>query len=109
MHLPETDTQFPITRASSTGRCNTLQCIDSTMIAREKHLFGCTRSKPSQSSVAARLTLTSEFGFCFQCQAGSSLVLRRPIETTRVTGNEEPVTGRVSTLNHSSSLQCTSL
>jgi hypothetical protein len=26
----------------------------------------------------------SDFSFCFQCQAGSSLVLRRPIEITRL-------------------------
>jgi hypothetical protein len=32
--------------------------------------------------VPAGLTLTSNFGFYFQCQVGSSLVLRRPIETT---------------------------
>jgi hypothetical protein len=57
------------------------------MLARENYLFGCTRSKPSQSSVPAGLTLASDFAFCFQCQAGSSLVLRRPIETTRVTGH----------------------
>jgi hypothetical protein len=55
------------------------------MLARENHLFGCTRSKPSQDSVPARLTLASDFSFCFQCQAGSSLVLRRPIEITALT------------------------
>jgi hypothetical protein len=49
-------------------------------------MFGCTQSTPSQSSVPAGLTLASDSGFCFQCQAGSSLVLRRPIEITRVTG-----------------------
>ena len=74
--------QCPISRASSTGRCNTIQCIDSIMLARENHLFGCTRSRPSESSVPPGLTLASDFGFCFQCQEGSSLVLRRPIETT---------------------------
>ncbi len=56
------------------------------MLVRENHLFGCTRSEPSQGSVPACLTLTSDFGFCFQCQAGSSLVLRRPIEITAVIG-----------------------
>jgi hypothetical protein len=55
------------------------------MRARANHLFGCTRLKPSQSSVPAGLTLTSEFGFCVQCKVGSNLVLRRPIEITRVT------------------------
>jgi DNA-binding winged helix-turn-helix (wHTH) protein/tetratricopeptide (TPR) repeat protein len=77
---------FEIT-ASSTGRCNTIQCIDSTMLALENHLFGCTRSKPSQCSVPASLTLASDFGFCFQCQALSSLVLRRPIEITTYYSN----------------------
>jgi hypothetical protein len=54
----------------------------STMLAREGQLFGWLPSRPSQSSVPAGLTLTSEFGFCFQCQAGSSSVLHRPVETT---------------------------
>src|SRR5271156_6524601 len=72
----------PVRAASSTGRRNTMQCIDSTMLARENHLFDCTRLKPSQSSAPAGLTLASDFGICFQCQAGSSLVLRRPIEIT---------------------------
>jgi hypothetical protein len=53
---------------------------------RENHLFGCARLKPSQDSVPAGLTLTSDLGICFQCQAGSSLVLRRPIEITALTG-----------------------
>src|SRR5580658_2489818 len=77
--------QCPVSAASSTGRCNTIHCIDSTMLARENHLFGCTWSKPSQSSVPAGLALVSDFGSCFQCQAGSSLVLRRPIEITALT------------------------
>ncbi len=58
------------------------------MLARENHQFGDNRSKPSQGSVPAGLTLTSEVGFCFQCEAASSLVLRRPIEVTRVTGHQ---------------------
>jgi hypothetical protein len=73
--------------ASSTGRCNTIQCIDSTMLARENHLCGCARLKLSQGSVPAGLTLTSDLGFCLQCQAGSSLVLRRPIEIAAQTGH----------------------
>jgi hypothetical protein len=79
------DSNCPVNGASSTGRCNTIQGTDSTMLPRENHLFGCTRSKPSQSSVPAGLALASDFGFCFQCQAGSSLVLRRPIEITGLT------------------------
>ena len=73
---------LPVNAASSTGRCNTIQCIDSTMLLREKHLFGCTWLKPSQGSIPVGLDLASDFGFCFQCQAGSSLVLRRPMEIT---------------------------
>jgi hypothetical protein len=57
------------------------------MLARENNLLGSTRSNPSQSSVPAGLTLASDFSFCFQCQEGSSLVLRRPIETTALTRN----------------------
>src|SRR5277367_6065009 len=72
-----------ITRASSTGRCNTIQCVDSSMLPREDRLFGFTWTKPSQGSVPAGLA--SYFGSCFQCQVGSSLVLRRPIEITRLT------------------------
>jgi hypothetical protein len=57
------------------------------MFARENHLFGRTQSKPSQSSVWAGLALASDFGFCFQCRAGSSFVLRRPIEITAFIGS----------------------
>jgi hypothetical protein len=56
------------------------------MLPLETQLFGCTWSRPSQGSVPAGITLVSDFGFCFQCQAGSSLVLRPPIETTALTG-----------------------
>ena len=55
------------------------------MLTRENHLLGYTRSNPSQSSVPSDLALASDFGFCFQCQAGSSLVLRRPIKITALT------------------------
>lgn len=54
------------------------------MLPRENRLFGCTRPKRSQGSVPAGLALASDFGFSFQCEVGSSLVLRRPIEITRV-------------------------
>jgi len=54
------------------------------MLPPENHLFGLTWTKPGQGSVPAGLTLASDFGFCFQCQRGSSLVLRRPIEITRL-------------------------
>jgi hypothetical protein len=30
----------PVTRASSTGRCNSIQCVDSRMLPRENHPFG---------------------------------------------------------------------
>ena len=49
-------------------------------------MVGCARPKPSQGSVPVRLALASDFSFCFQCGVGSSLVLRRPIETTALTG-----------------------
>jgi hypothetical protein len=75
----------PISRASSSGRSNTIQCIDSAKLARENHLFGCVRSKPSQGRGPAGLTLVGDFSFCFQCK-GASFVLHRSIETTRVTG-----------------------
>jgi hypothetical protein len=71
----------PVKRASSTGRCNTIQCIDSAMLLRENHLFGCTRPKLSQGNVPVGRTPASDFGFCFQCKVGSSFVLRPPIET----------------------------
>src|SRR5271170_5335279 len=72
----------PFIGASSTGRCNTFQCIDSTMLPQENHPFGRAPSKTSQGSVPAGLTLTSDFSFCLQCKAAPSLALRRPIETT---------------------------
>jgi hypothetical protein len=56
------------------------------MLLRENQLFGCTRPKPRQGSVPAGLTFASDFGFRFQHNVGSSLVLRRPIETTALTG-----------------------
>jgi hypothetical protein len=74
--------QLLLSPASSTGRCNTIQCVDSAMLQRENHLFGCTRPKTNQDSFPAGLAVASDFGFCFQCQAGSSLVLRRPSEIT---------------------------
>jgi hypothetical protein len=42
--------------ASSTGRCKTIQCSDSPMLLREKHLLGGTRPKPSQATVPATET-----------------------------------------------------
>jgi len=44
-----------INAASSTGRCNTIQCIDSTMLARENRLLSRTRSRPSEGSLPAGL------------------------------------------------------
>jgi hypothetical protein len=83
-------TTSPVTRASSSGRCNTIQYIDSTMLARENQLFGCARLKPSQGSVPAGLTLASDSSARFQCKVDSSLVLRRPIEITRLTRHVKP-------------------
>jgi hypothetical protein len=75
--------QLLISRASSTGRCNTIQCIDSAILPRDNYLD----QKPCQDGVPAGLTLASDFGFCFQCKVGSSLVLRGPNENTRVIGH----------------------
>src|SRR5208337_3679030 len=49
-------------------------------------LFGCTRSKPSQCSVPADLTLARGVSLCFHCKLGPCSVLRRPIATTRLIG-----------------------
>ena len=57
-----------IRRASSTGRCNTIQWIESTMLGRENHLFSCARLKSSQGGVPTGLTLISDLGICFQGQ-----------------------------------------
>ena len=75
------------------GPVRSIQCVDSTLLPWEYHLFGCTRPKSCQGSVPAGLTLLGDFGFCFQCKGASSLVLRRPIEITRETGNQESVIG----------------
>jgi hypothetical protein len=66
--------------ASSTGRCNTIQRIDSSMLVRENHLFGCTRPKPSLGSLPACVTLASDVGFGFRRWVGSNFVLHRPVE-----------------------------
>ena len=55
------------------------------MLPRENHLFGCARPKPSQGSVPVGLALASDISFCFQCEVGSILVLRRPIEIAALT------------------------
>jgi hypothetical protein len=56
------------------------------MLPRESYLFGGTWPKPCQGSVPAALALASDFSFCFQYKGGPSLVLRRPIEITALTG-----------------------
>jgi hypothetical protein len=56
------------------------------MLPRENHLFVCTQPRPSQGDVLAGLTLASDFSFGFQCQAGSSLVLHRPVECAALIG-----------------------
>ena len=56
------------------------------MLLREELLFGYTRLRPSQVSVPVGPVLASDFGFCCHCKVGSSLVLRRPIETTASIG-----------------------
>jgi len=64
--------QFPVTAAGSEGRGNTIQRIESKMLAGENYLFGRARLKPNPGSVPAGLTLTSDLRIGFQCQAGSS-------------------------------------
>jgi hypothetical protein len=59
------------------------------MLLRENHLFGCSWLKPSQASVSVGLALAADFGFCFQCKGGSSLVLRRPIEIAAFIGTQK--------------------
>jgi hypothetical protein len=61
------------------------------MLAPEIHPFGRTRSNLSRSSFPAALILASDFGFCFQCQASSRIVSRRPIEITALTGHADLV------------------
>ena len=61
--------QVLINAASSTGRCNTIQHIDSTVLPRENHLFVRARPKASQGSVSAGLTLANDFGFVFNARA----------------------------------------
>ena len=64
--------------ASSTGRRDTIQRADSTMLARENHPYGRARLKLGQGSVPAGLTLASDLRCCFQWRVSSSLVSRRP-------------------------------
>jgi len=52
------------------------------MLPLENYLFSATGPKPNQDTIPAGVTLAGDFGFCFQCQVGSSLVLHRPIEIT---------------------------
>jgi hypothetical protein len=56
---------FYTVMGQSTGRCNTIQCVNSTLLPRENYAFGCIRSKRSQGSVPAGQTLVSDFGFFF--------------------------------------------
>jgi len=76
------DFTSPAKAAGTTGRRNTIQCIDSAMRPRENQLFRLTWPMPSQGSVPTGLALPSDFGFCFQYKVRSSLVLRAPFETT---------------------------
>jgi len=75
------------------------------MLPQEDDRFGCSRSRPSQGSVRGGLTLASRFDLCCHCKVGSRLVLRRPIETTRLTRQVDahlnpPSLGRNSTAFH---------
>ena len=95
-----------VNAASSTDRCNTFQCIDSTLLAREDHVFCCTRSRPTQGCVPAGPTVASDLSFCFQCQGCSGLVLRRPIEITAITGQWEFVLPRADRNVPTNKVQC---
>jgi hypothetical protein len=57
--------QCLINAAGSTGRCNTIPCIDSTTLPGRSDLFGCPSSKPSQGSVSADLILESDLALVF--------------------------------------------
>jgi hypothetical protein len=57
------------------------------MLPWENHRFVSTQSKHSLGIATAGLNLASDFSFCFQFQVGSSLVSRRPMESTRITGH----------------------
>ena len=56
------------------------------MLPLENYQFSATGPKPNQDTIPAGVTLAGDFGFCFQCQVGSSLVLRRSIEITKAIG-----------------------
>jgi len=71
-----------INAAGSNGRCNTIQCIDSTMLPAGEQSVWLYSVKTQPGQHFGWSGLVSDFGFCFQCVVGSSLVLRRPIETT---------------------------
>ena len=51
--------------ASSPGRRNTIQCIDSSVRPPENHLFRSAGSKLSQDSVPAGLARASDLVFVF--------------------------------------------
>jgi hypothetical protein len=63
----------PNKRCQLNRSMHTIQYIDSTMLPREHHPFGCKGSKPNQSSVPPDLTLAGDFRFCFQWQGGFEL------------------------------------
>jgi hypothetical protein len=61
-----------ITAAGSTGRCNTIQCIDSTMLPR-KNLSFWLYSLKSKPGLCSGLSNPSErFSLSFQCKVGSN-------------------------------------
>jgi hypothetical protein len=77
-----------ISRVGLNGRRNTIQYIDSTMLSpRKSDPFGCTRLKPKQGSFPADSNPNPRFSLCFQYKSGSTSVLLRPIESTRITGH----------------------
>ena len=75
-----------VSPADSTGRCNTIETVDPAIFPQGKRPVGSIRSKPSQDCVLGDLTWWALLALVFQRNARSSLVLRRPIETTGLTG-----------------------
>ena len=79
--------QCLVSRASSDGRLNTIQYVDSIMLPRRTHLFGCDRAEPRQGSVSAALTLASDFTSCFSASWVLAECCVDPLRPPRFTSN----------------------
>jgi len=78
-----------ISRAVPMGRCNTIQYAHSTWLPWEFHLFGGTLPKPSQSSVAAGLTLAI-LAFVFNARRVLAKCCVDPLRSPRLSETEIP-------------------